>query len=148
MAYSNSVGCKIGTKSMGQSMEDIIFRDIDVVAAGRALTLEGYDTAVIRNTVFDNVRVENAGIFIKLALNEPPSWRSAANQSTYMDTYFTNVTSYSNRTIQLYGRAGTTGSIDGVHFENLTIRGNPVTSQTDTDASWSITNGVTNITFK
>jgi hypothetical protein len=148
VAYSNSVGCKIGTKSMGQSMDDVVFRDIDIVKAGRALTMEGYDTAVIRNTTFEDVRVEDAGIFIKLALDEPPDWRNAANQSTYIDTYFTNVTSYGNRSIQLHGRSGSSGTIDGVHFSNLTIQGNPVTSQNDSDAGWSITNGVTNITFQ
>jgi polygalacturonase len=144
VAYSNSVGCKIGTKSMGQSMDDIVFKDIDVVKAGRALTMEGYDTAVIRNTTFEDVRVEEAGIFIKLALDEPPDWRDAANQSTYIDTYFTNVTSYGNGTVQLHGRPGSNGSIDGVHFSNLTIGGNTVTSQN----GWSVTNGVTNITFE
>jgi polygalacturonase len=144
VAYSNSVGCKVGTKSMGQSMDDIVFKDIDVVKAGRALTMEGYDTAVIRNTTFEDVRVEEAGIFIKLALDEPPDWRDAANQSTYIDTYFTNVTSYGNGTVQLHGRPGSNGSIDGVHFSNLTIGGNTVTSQN----GWSVTNGVTNITFE
>jgi len=148
VAYSNSVGCKIGTKSMGQSMDGVVFRDIDVVAAGRALTMEGYDTAVVRNTIFEDIRVESAGIFIKLALDEPPDWRNAANQTVYQDTYFTNVSSDSNRTIILHGRSGTSGTIDGVHFTNLTIRGNAVTSQTDSDASWNIANGVTNITFQ
>lgn len=148
VAYSNSVGCKIGTKSMGQSMDDVVFRDIDVVKAGRALTIEGYDTAVVRNTTFEDVRVEETGVFIKLVLDEPPDWRDAANQSTYLDTYFTNVSSESNRTVQLHGRSGTTGTIDGVHFTNLTIQGNAVTSQTDSDASWNIANGVTDITFQ
>ena len=148
VAYSNSVGCKIGTKSMGQSMDGVVFRDIDVVAAGRALTMEGYDTAAITNTTFEDIRVESAGIFIKLALDEPPDWRNAANQSVYQDTYFTNVSSDQNRTIILHGRSGTSGTIDGVHFTNLTIQGNPVTSQTDGDASWNIANGVTNITFQ
>ncbi len=148
VAYSNSVGCKIGTKSMGQSMDDVVFRDIDVVKSGRALTIEGYDTAVVRNTTFEDVRVEETGVFIKLVLDEPPDWRDAANQSTYLDTYFWNVSSESNRTVQLHGRSGTTGTIDGVHFTNLTIQGNAVTSQTDSDASWNIANGVTDITFQ
>jgi len=148
VAYSNSVGCKIGTKTMGQSMEDVVFRDIDVVNSGRALTIEGYDTAEVRNTTFEDIRVESTGVFIKLALDEPPDWRDAANQSTYIDTYFTNVSSESNRTVQLHGRSGTTGTIDGVHFTNLTIQGNAVTSQTDPDASWNIANGVTDITFQ
>jgi hypothetical protein len=148
VCYSNSVGCKIGTKSMGQSMSDVVFRDVDVVKAGRALTIEGYDSAVIQNTKFEDVRVEAADVFIKLALDEPPDWRSAANSSTYKDTYFTNVSSDSNRSIILHGRSGTSGTINGVHFKNLTIQGKAVTSQTDSDASWDIKNGVTNITFE
>ena len=119
-----------------------------MVNSGRALTIEGYDTAEVRNTTFEDIRVESTGVFIKLALDEPPDWRDAANQSTYIDTYFTNVSSESNRTVQLHGRSGTTGTIDGVHFTNLTIQGNAVTSQTDPDASWNIANGVTDITFQ
>jgi hypothetical protein len=38
-------------------------------------------------------------------------------------------------------------NIVGVHFSNLTVGGNPVTSQTDTDATWSINSFVSNITF-
>ena len=148
VAYSNSVGCKIGTKSMGQSMDGVVWKDIDVVKAGRALTLEGYDTAVVQNTTFEDIRVEAADVFIKLALDEPPDWRDAANTTTYKDTYFTNVSSDQNRTIVLHGRSGSSGTIDGVHFNNLTIQGNAVTSQTDPDANWDIANGVTNITVQ
>jgi hypothetical protein len=148
VCYSNSVGCKVGTKTMGQSMDGIVFRDVDVVKAGRALTLEGYDTAVVQNTKFEDIRVETSDVFIKLALDEPPDWRTAANASTYKDTTFTNVSSDANRTIFLHGRSGTSGTINGVHFKNLTIQGKAVTSQTDSDASWNIANGVTNITFE
>jgi hypothetical protein len=148
VAYSNSVGCKVGTKSMGQSMDGITWKDVDVVKAGRALTIEGYDSAVVSNTTYEDVRVEAADIFIKLALDEPPDWRSAANASVYKDTYFTNVSSDSNRNIVLHGRSGSSGTIDGVHFKNLTIQGKVITSQTDSGASWNIANGVTNITFE
>ena len=65
-----------------------------------------------------------------------------------VNTYFTNVSSDSNRSISLRGRSGSSGSINGVHFKNLTIQGKAVTSQTDSDASWNIANGVTNITFE
>jgi hypothetical protein len=47
VVYNNSVGCKIGTKSMGQSMDGVVFKDVDVVKAGRAMTIEAYDTAVV-----------------------------------------------------------------------------------------------------
>jgi hypothetical protein len=39
-------------------------------------------------------------------------------------------------------------NINGVHFKNLTVQGKAVTSQTDTDASWSINSYVSNITFQ
>jgi hypothetical protein len=38
-------------------------------------------------------------------------------------------------------------NISGVHFSNFTVQGHPITSQTDTDASWSINSFVSNITF-
>jgi hypothetical protein len=148
VVYNNSVGCKVGTKSMGKTMDNIVFKDVDVVKGGRALTIESYDTALISNTVYENIRVEAADIFIKLALDEPPNWRDAANASIYKDTYFTNVSSDSNRSIILHGRSGSSGSIDGVHFKGLTIQGKAVTSQTDSAAGWDIKNGVTNITFE
>jgi hypothetical protein len=129
-------------------MDGVVFKDIDVVRAGRALTIEGYDSAVVQNTKFEDIRVESADVFIKLALDEPPDWRDAANASTYKDTYFTNVSSDANKTVFLHGRSGTSGTINGVHFKNLTIQGKAVTSQTDSDASWDIKNGVTNITFE
>jgi hypothetical protein len=103
---------------------------------------------VVQDTTFEDIRVEEAGIFIKLALDEPPDWRDAANTGSYKNTYFTNVSSDANKSIVLHGRPGTTGTIDGVHFKNLTIQGKAVTSQTDSDASWNIANGVTNITFE
>jgi 3D (Asp-Asp-Asp) domain-containing protein len=148
VCYSNSVACKVGTKTMGQSMDNVVWKDIDVVKAGRALTLEGYDSAVVQNTRFEDIRVEAADVFIKLALDEPPDWRTAANTTVYRNTYFTNVSSDSNRSIVLRGRSGSSGTINGVHFKNLTIQGKAVTSQTDPDASWNIANGVTNITFE
>ncbi len=48
VCYSNSVCCKIGTKTMGQTIDAVTFRDIDVVKAGRALNVDAYDTAVVQ----------------------------------------------------------------------------------------------------
>jgi hypothetical protein len=38
-------------------------------------------------------------------------------------------------------------NIVGVHFTNLAVQGNAVTSQTDADATWSINSYVSGITF-
>jgi polygalacturonase len=148
VVYNNSVGCKIGTKSMGQTMDGVTFKDVDVVKAGRALTIEAYDTAVVQNTTFEDIRVEAAdSMLINIALDQPPDWRTAANTSIVKDTYFTNVSSDAQKTISLHGQSSSV-NISGVHFSNLTIQGKAVTSQTDSDASWSINSYVSNITFK
>jgi hypothetical protein len=148
VVYNNSVGCKIGTKSMGQSMDGVVFKDVDVVKAGRAMTIEGYDTAVVQNTTFEDIRVEAAdSMLINLASDQPPDWRTAANTSVYKDTYFTNISSDVKKVISLHG-ASSSVNITGVHFKNLTIQGKAITSQTDSDASWSINSYVSGITFE
>jgi polygalacturonase len=145
VVYNNSVGCKIGTKSMGQSMDTITFDDVDVVRAGRAMTIEAYDTAVVSNVTFSNIRVEAADSM--LALDVPPTWRTAADTGVYKDIYFTNVSSDVKQVISLHGKSATV-NINGVHFKNLTVQGKAVTSQTDTDASWDINQFVSGITFQ
>ncbi|HKO49055.1 MAG TPA: glycosyl hydrolase family 28 protein [Polyangiaceae bacterium] len=147
VCYSNSVGCKIGTKTMGKTIDGVTFRDIDVVKAGRALNIDAYDTAVVQNTKFENIRIEAAdSSMIALSEDEPPSWRTAANTSVIKDTYFTNVSSDVKKPINLRGKSAT-ANIVGVHFSNLTVQGKAITSQTDPDATWSINSFVSNIVF-
>jgi hypothetical protein len=132
---------------MGRVIEGVQFRDIDVVKAGRALNIDAYDTAVVKNTRFENIRIEAADAsIIGLNLDDPPFWRTAANQSVIRDTYFTNVTSDVKKPINLRGRSPAV-DIVGVHFENLTVQGQPVTSPMDTDATWSINAFVSGIQF-
>src|SRR6185295_19418589 len=72
VCYSNSVCCKIGTKTMGQVMDGVVFRDIDVVKAGRALNIDAYDTAVVQNTRFEDIRIEAADAsMIALSSDDP-----------------------------------------------------------------------------
>ncbi len=147
VCYSNSVCGKIGTKTMGQSIDGVVFRDIDVVKAGRALNIDAYDTAVVQNTRFENVRIEAAdSSIIALSSDEPPTWRTAANQSVIKNTHFVNVTSDVDKPINLHGRSPTV-DIVGVFFQSLTVAGKPVTSATDPDASWSINPFVSGIQF-
>ncbi len=148
VVYNNSVACKIGTKSMGKSMDSITFDDVDVVRAGRAMTIEAYDTAVVSNTTFSNVRVEAAdSMLINLALDVPPTWRTAANSGSYKDVYFTNVSSDVKQVIAFHGKSSSV-NIAGVHFKNLTVQGKTITSQTDSNASWDINQFVSGVDFQ
>lgn len=146
VCYSNSACAKIGTKTEGTSMDGIVFRDIDVVKAGRAMVIDAVDTAVVSNTRWENVRVEQTDSLIDLQEDRPPSWRTVQNTATIRNAYFTNVSSDVKRVVNLHGRSSTI-NISGVHFSNFTVQGNPVTSQTDPDASWNINSYVSNITF-
>jgi polygalacturonase len=148
VCYSNSVCAKVGTKTMGTSMDGVVFRDIDVVKAGRALNIDAYDTAIVQNTRYENIRIEAAdSSMIDLSSDMPPNWRTAANTSVIKDTYFTNVASDVKKTITLHGKSATV-NITGVHFDNLTVQGRAVTSQTDADATWNINSYVSGITFQ
>jgi polygalacturonase len=147
VCYSNSVCAKVGTKTMGTSMDGVTFRDIDVVKAGRALNIDAYDTAIVQNTRYENIRIEAAdSSMIDLSSDKPPDWREAANTSVIKDTYFTNVASDVKKPIVLHGRSATV-NITGVHFSNLTVQGRAVTTQTDADASWDINSFVSGIDF-
>ena len=150
--YSNSGACKIGTKTFGTTsnptMTGIVFKDIDIVKAGRALVIDANDTALISGTTFENIRVEAAdSMLIDIEEDQAPTWRTAPNTSIAKDTYFTNVSSSVKQTIQLHG-LNSTVNVNGVHFSGFTVQGNAVTSKTDTDASWDINQYVSNITFQ
>jgi polygalacturonase len=148
VCYSNSVCGKVGTKTMGTSIDGVTFRDIDVVKAGRALNIDAYDTAVVQNTRYENIRIEAAdSSMIDLSSDMPPDWRTAANTSIIKDTYFTNVASDVKKPIVLHGRS-TSVNISGVHFKNLTVQGHAITTQTDADATWNINSFVTGISFE
>jgi hypothetical protein len=129
-------------------MDGIVFRNIDVVKAGRALNIDAYDTAVVQNTRYENVRIEAADTsMIDLSEDMPPTWREAANTSVTKDTYFVNVASDVKMPIIMHGKSATV-NIVGVHFTNLTVQGRAVTTQTDTDATWNINSFVSGITFQ
>ena len=150
--YSNSGGCKIGTKTFGTTsnptMTGIVFKDIDIVKAGRALVIDANDTALISGATFENIRVEAAdSMLIDIEEDQAPTWRTAPNTSIAKDTYFTNVSSSVKQTVQLHG-LNSTVNVNGVHFSGFTVQGNAVTSKTDTHATWDINQYVSNITFQ
>ena len=134
--------------AFGATMDGVVFKDIDIVKAGRAIAIDANDTAVIQNTMFQNIRVEAADEkLIDVETDRPPTFRTAPNTSTVKDVFFTGVSSGVNQLINVHGESATV-NVNGVHFSGLTVQGQPVTSQTDTDATWDINQFVSNITFQ
>jgi len=148
VTYSNSGACKVGTKTFGMTMSGLIFKDIDIVKAGRAFAMDANDTAVIQNTTFQDVRIEAADSnLIDIEEDMAPTWRTAPNTSTVKDVYFTNISADVKQLINIHGKSSTV-NVNGVHFDNFTVQGKKLTSQTDTAASWNINQYVSNITFQ
>lgn len=148
VTYSNSGACKVGTKTFGMTMSGLMFKDIDIVKAGRAFAMDANDTAVIQNTTFQDVRIEAADSnLIDIEEDMAPTWRTAPNTSTVKDVYFTNISSNVKQLINIHGKTSTV-NVNGVHFDNFTVQGKKLTSQTDSAASWNINQYVSNITFQ
>jgi hypothetical protein len=85
-------------------------------------------------------------MLINLALDLPPSWRTAVNTGVYKDTHFTNVSSGTKKVVAMHGKSANV-NITGVHFKSFTVQGNAVTSRTDADA-WNINSYVSGIDFQ
>ena len=82
-------------------MDGIVFKDIDIVKAGRAMVIDANDTAVIQNTKFEDIRIEAADTnLIDLEEDTAPTWRTAPNTSIAKDTFFTNVSADVNQADQ------------------------------------------------
>jgi hypothetical protein len=144
VCYSNSAATKIGTKTFGTLISDVTFKDIDIVKAGRAMVIDANDTAVIKNTRWEDIRIEAADSnLIDLEEDKAPDWRTAPNTSTIKDAYFTNVAASVNKQIYIHGKSSSV-TINGVHFSNFTINGSKVTSS----SSFSLNSFVSNITFE
>jgi hypothetical protein len=126
VVYNNSAGCKIGTKTMGQSMDGVVFKDIDLVKAGRGLVIDGADTAVVQNTTFEDIRIEAAdSSLVDVQNNNLPSWRTAAGQTVIKETFFTNVSADVRKSINLHGTSSSI-NVTGVHFNNFTVQGKAI----------------------
>lgn len=143
VVYNNSGGCKVGTKTMGQTMDSIVFKDIDLVKAGRGLVIDGADTAVVQNTTYQDVRIEAAdSSLVDVQNNSLPSWRTAAGQTVIKETFFTNVSADVRKAINLHGMSSSI-NITGVHFSNFKIQGTAITQ-----SNLSTNSYVSGITFQ
>jgi hypothetical protein len=59
LVISNSAAAKIGTETCVKEFRDIAFKNIDVVKCKRGMVINGFDSAVIKNVVFENINIEN-----------------------------------------------------------------------------------------
>ncbi|MBN2342048.1 MAG: hypothetical protein JXX29_05530 [Deltaproteobacteria bacterium] len=159
VCYSGSSACKVGTKTFGPTMSNIVYRDIDVVTTDRALVIDAVDTTEVVGTVFENIRIDNVTGRIVDFNMDPESiyWRTTVGICTVTDTAVTNVSSAVSKECRIGGNIhnwnendeyyGNEYFINGVAFTNFSVAGNVITALDDADASFNVNEYVTDVTF-
>jgi len=159
VCFSRSSGCKVGTKTFGETMTNIVYRNVDVVTADRGLVIDAVDSATITGTVFEDIRLEEiTGRIIDFNMDpESITWRTNPGICTVTNTTVTNVSSESNAECRIQGNIhdwdeadqyyGNTYFIDGVTFTNFSVGGNVIASLDDPNASFVTNEYGTGITF-
>jgi hypothetical protein len=152
VCYSGSSACKVGTKTFGDSMSGIAFKEIDVLTARRALVIDAVDTASITGTEFEDIRIEaiDRGRIIDLNMDvESIFWRkNMQGTCTVTDTTISRVYSDVNAENRILGRPsgasdedtdlGPVHCIDNITFSDFRIEGNRITSIDDPRAIFNI----------
>ncbi len=59
---------KIGTETKGKLMQGIVFEDCDAVQAGEALAIDLFDSAMLRNVVYRDIRVDLCPVGVNFLL--------------------------------------------------------------------------------
>ncbi len=159
VCHSASSACKVGTKTFGQTMSNIVYRDIDVITAGRGLVIDAVDTAEITGTVFEDIRVESvSGRLVDFNMDpEAITWRTNPGICTVTNTSVLNLSSAESASLRMQGNIhnwnesdpyyGQEYFINGVTFDSLTIEGEVITSLDDPNASFETNEYVTDVAF-
>jgi len=159
VCFSGSSGCKVGTKTFGESMSNISFRDVDLVSVNRGLVIDAVDTALISDTVFEDIRIENVtGRIVDFNMDaESITWRVSFGTASVLGASITNVSSANDAECRIHGNLhdwnpedpyyGNEYLIDGVTFSNFSVGGNVITSVDDPNVRFNVNEHTANITF-
>ncbi len=124
---------EIGFETQTESIRDVVFRDIDVIAAhgeGGVFTIHNGDRATVSNVLYENIRVEH--FYDKLIdfriLHS--SYSRDTDRGHIRDVTLRNVTTIADRyhTVSLIGGHDAEHDIQGITIENLTMGGRRVES--------------------
>ena len=158
VCFSGSAACKVGTKTFGETMNNITFKDIDVITANRAMVIDAGDTASISNTTFEDIRIDDiTGRLVDFNMDPGNvTWRVVVGTCTVTDTRIINVSSDKNASCRIMGNIhdwdeedpyyGEEYYINGVTFENFTVEGQLITSLDD-GVAFDTNEYATDITF-
>lgn len=139
VGLSNSAAAKIGTETRTPLIHDVEFSDIDIIQCKRAIVISGFDSAVIRDVVFRNIRVENVVFqgkeeprIINFEITDH-SWRDCVGRCRISNILVDGVTipfSLDGVSSQILGRTRVF-AVKGVKIRGFYVMGKKVTSVKD-----------------
>ena len=159
VCHSASSGCKIGTKTFGETVSQVQFVDVDIVRAERGLVIDAVDTATIDETLFEDIRMEDIrGRLVDFNMDpEAIEWRTNPGISTVTNTTVRNVIAANPGAARIKGNIHDWNPndpyyeeeyfIDGVHFEDFVVDRTYVLSLDSDVVDFDVNDYAINITF-
>ncbi|MEJ5284071.1 MAG: glycosyl hydrolase family 28 protein [Brevinematia bacterium] len=151
--------CKVGTKTYGIYMSDIVYEDIDVLGGMRGLVVDGVDTALVKGVKFKNIRIEYlTGRQVDLNINvKDIFWRTAVGMCTISNIIMEDIYSDMTTELRIIGEDhlwltnthpfyGQQKLVTDVLFKNYFILGNKLTSFAS--ATFTTNTNISNIRFE
>lgn len=159
VCFTNQAAAKVGTKTMGSEMSDIVFRNIDVVRCGRGLVIDNMDTANVHDVTFDNVTFEYAKPFdgVNFIIRNGTDWRYSEGVGRIEDIVASNITfqGFSGRPMfRIEGRTEDETdppevySLGAISFTNVVVNDQPVTVENATEVLRVLTHEAEDVTFQ
>jgi hypothetical protein len=122
---------KLGTETLGEAMENIVFEDIEIVECSRAIAADLKDGVTARGVVFRRVRVHRCNRPFDLWIIRREDQADQTRFSRLEDVLFEDVefcvwgTEGKNGESHVLGR-DETHAVEGVVFRRVTVEGRPL----------------------
>ena len=140
VCYTNQSACKIGTKTMGKTLSNVVFKNIDVPKCGRGMVIDAMDTATVEDITFENIDLEYIVPFdaVDFGINSGTGYRISEGVGAIENIVARNISiekfEYAKPLFKIKGReAGDTDDIypiGDVTFTNVYYDGAHVTDDT------------------
>jgi hypothetical protein len=132
-------GLEIGFETRGDTIQDIVFRNIDLIhveGPEGTFTIHNGDRAVVRNVLYDNIRVEDSrGILVDFKILDS-RYSKDKEKGQIKDITFRNIAVDADIPIpSLFLGYNESHLIDNVVFENFRVNGRQITSNEDLKAT-------------
>lgn len=159
VCFTNQAAAKVGTKTMGAEMSDIVFRNIDVIKCGRGMVIDNMDTAAVHDIVFDNITFEYITPFdaANFIIRNGTDWRYSEGVGTIENVSASNIIlkDFPLRPLfRIEGRNAddtdppTVYPVSGINFTNVLLNGELLTDANIDDKIRLVTHEADEISFQ